>query len=248
VSTDRSTDADRAVRAAYARGLGAGDTPLDDGRVVVVERPDGHWGYLAVGASFANATLLSVAPELMEVAQTAAPEVHGPGALMRALSAIRDHQRSEGRELTLHAPSIGWSLGAPPPTVELPVGLEMRVVAAEELNSLIPTGGFENGAGPVDGSTGREVRNLYGVIVTEPDRIVAVAGVFDTYGLHEIGVDVVGDRQGDGLGRLVVAAAVREIVDRGGEPFYGCSPTNVVSQRTAWSVGFRPTMADAAIT
>jgi hypothetical protein len=248
VSTDRSTDADRAVRAAYARGLGAGEAPLDDGRVLVVERPDGHWGYLAVGAAFAHATLLSVAPELVEVARSVAPEVHGPGALLRSLSAIRDHERSAGRERTLHAPSIGWSLGAPPPTIELPDDLEVRVVTKDELNSLIPDGVFENGAGPADGTTGREFRNLYGVIVSEPGRPVAVAGVFDTYGLHEIGVDVVAERRGDGLGRLVVAAAVREIVSRGGEPFYGCSPTNVVSQRTAWSVGFRPTMADAAIT
>jgi len=248
VSTDRSTDADRAVRAAYAKGLGAGTASLDDGGVLVVERPEGHWGYLVVGASFAHATLLSVAPELVDVARSVAPAVHGPGALLRALSAIRAHERSEGRDRALHAPSIGWSLGAPPPTIDLPVGLELSVVEADELNSLIADGGFENGAGPADGSTGREFRNLYGVTLSGPQGLVAVAGAFDTYGLHEIGVDVVADRRGDGLGRLVVAAAVREIVGRGGEPFYGCSPTNVVSQRTAWSVGFRPTMADAAIT
>ena len=248
MSTDRSTGADRAVQAAYAKGLGAGEDPLHEGRVRVVERPDGHWGYLVVGASFARATLLSVAPELLDVARSVAPEAHGPGALLRALSAIRDHERSAGRERALHSPSIGWSLSTPPPTVEVPDGLELRAIAADELNSLIPGGGFENGAGPLDGSTGREVRNLYGVTVSSADQVVAVAGVFDTYGLHEIGVDVVADRRGDGLGRLVVAAAVREIVSRGGEPFYGCSPTNVVSQRTAVSVGFRPTMADAAIT
>jgi hypothetical protein len=248
VSTDRSTEADRAVRAAYARGLGAGEAPLDDGQVLVVDRPDGHWGYLAVGASFANATLLSVAPELVELARSVVPDVHGPGALLRSLSAIRDHECAAGRERALHAPSIGWSLGAPPSTVELPDDLELRVVTANELNSMIPDGGFENGAGPTDGSTGREVRNLYGVTVAAAGQVVAVAGVFATYGLQEIGVDVVAERRGDGLGRLVVAAAVREIVSRGGEPFYGCSPTNVVSQRTAWSVGFRPTMADAAIT
>lgn len=243
---DRSSDGDRAVRAAYARGLGAGDALLDDGRVLVVARPEQHWGYLVAGAAFADATLVSAAPEVLELARSVAPEAHGPGALLTTLSAIRDHERAAGRERTLHAPSIGWSLAEAHSILEIPAGMEVRTLTAAELNDLIGT--FENGAGPRDGSTGRAVRNLHGVALVLQQEVLAVAGVFDTYGLHEIGVDVVADRRGVGLGRLVVGMAIREILHRGGEPFYGCSPTNIVSQRTAWSAGFRPTMADTTIT
>lgn len=239
---------DLAVRRAFAAALGAPGAPLDDGRVLVVERPDDHWGYVACGAAFADATLVAVEPDLLGAARVAAPEAHGPGALLQILSATRDAGRDADRDVTLHAPGIGWIVTHPSTDAALPAGVQVNVVGADALNALIGDGRFPNGAGGSDGADGRSFRNQYGLILRADGEIVAVAGVFLSYGLHEIGVDVIEHQRGRGLGRSVVSAAVDEIQRRGEVPFYGCSPTNIASQRTALSTGFRPVLASASIT
>ena len=76
---------------------------------------------------------------------------------------------------------------------------------------------------------------------------MAVAGAFDTHGMLEIGVDVVRSHRGQRLATLVVSAMAREIMRRGEVPFYGCGATNIRSQRTAESCGFRIVCADAVV-
>jgi RimJ/RimL family protein N-acetyltransferase len=76
---------------------------------------------------------------------------------------------------------------------------------------------------------------------------VAVAGAFQTFGLLEIGVDVVPAFQGRGLAPLVVRAATAAILARGAEPFYACAATNIRSHRTALAAGFLPVCSDATV-
>jgi len=64
---------------------------------------------------------------------------------------------------------------------------------------------------------------------------------------HEIGVDVVKTRQGQGLAPVVVAAAAQAILEADGAPFYACEATNIRSQRTALSCGFIPVASDAFV-
>jgi GNAT superfamily N-acetyltransferase len=239
---------DLEVRRAFANDLGAPGEPLDDGRVIVVARPDDHWGYVACGAAFADATLVAVEPDLLPTARDASPGTHGPGALLQILSTTRDAARDADRDGTLHAPGIGWVVAHPSREAALPTGMQMEVVEADALSALIEDGRFENGAGRSDGADGRSFRNQCGLVLRADDEIVAVAGVFLSYGLHEIGVDVTERHRGRGLGRFVVSAAVEEIQRRGEVPFYGCSPTNIVSQRTALSAGFLPVLSSASIT
>jgi GNAT superfamily N-acetyltransferase len=239
----------REVHRAYCTGLGAAVDEVTAGRVVVVARPEQHWGFRAVGVAFADSTLLSVAPHWLDRARELAPEVHHHRVLLDVLSSLRDTANADGEEVTLHAPAMCWALGDEPSEPGLPEGLRFEVVSELWLNERISDGRFENGAGQVSGVDGRTYRNQFGVaVLDESDHPVAVAGVFLTYGLREIGIDVVEERRGEGIGRALVASTAREIVDRGYTPFYGCAPTNLPSVRTALSVGFVPVLADTTIT
>ncbi len=249
VSTGLLRSSESAIAAAYVEGLGCAEDAFQTGRLTVVDRPDDHWGYLASAVSFASGTVLAVAPELADVARDHAPEVHRqalslPFLARLASAAVRD----DGRPASVEPAAICWGLSAVPPPPPFPDDLTLEVVDAERLNELIGSGLFENGAGASDGSDGRRFRNLHGVaLVDEHGDIAALAGVFSTYGLHEIGVDVVPARQGQGLGQAIVSAAVRRILDLGAVPFYGCSANNIRSQRTALASGFLPVCADATV-
>jgi GNAT superfamily N-acetyltransferase len=106
---------------------------------------------------------------------------------------------------------------------------------------------FENGVGAA-GKDGREFRNRFALALYDAaGEIAAVAGAFDTYGMLEIGVDVLRGKRGQGLGRLVVSAMAREIMQRGETPFYGCGATNIRSHLTAESCGFRAVLSDATV-
>jgi GNAT superfamily N-acetyltransferase len=193
-------------------------------------------------------TLVSVAPELLDLARTTLPASHREAAGSDYLEALR----AEGVKLGLQkakvfAGDILWALSSAPGDPQLPAGLRFANVDLEQLNTELALGRFENGAG-IAGISGREVRNRYGVsVVDNAGEIVALAGVFDTYGLSEIGVDVVEPARGRGLGKAVVSAAVLEILRRDETPLYGCSRTNIRSQRTALSAGFLPVCAEGAV-
>jgi GNAT superfamily N-acetyltransferase len=247
-----------AVEAAYARSLGADPVDLSEDRVVVVERPPEVAWATAIVATFAAASLVSVPSWLLDAAAELSPAEHSlPGRSLTAhravtgapyLERLASRARDLGHDVAVHGPSIGWSLRAVPPPPAVPPDLRIEAVDAAWLNARIPSGELPNGAGPADGSSGREFRNLYGVAALDATgRVVAAAGVFDTYGLHEIGVDVAPGHRGRGLGTAVVAAAVHAILGRGAVPFYGCGPSNIRSQRTAISAGFVPVCADATI-
>jgi GNAT superfamily N-acetyltransferase len=238
------------AREAFGTGLGADAGVFVDDRLSIVERPELNWGYVVNGASFARGTLVAVAPALLEFARANAPAQHRDALGAQYLRNLRHEARRAGlgEALQAFAGSICWSLSHVPARPVLPPGFRFEAVDREWLNAEIPAGRFENGAGPADGGGGRSFRNSYGVsILDERGEIAALAGVFDTYGLSEIGVDVVPSYQGRGLGVAVVAAAVYAILDRGETPFYGCAPTNIRSQHTALASGFMPVCSDGTI-
>lgn len=241
---------ERAIREAYAAGLNGTVAAFEGDGVTIVERPEPNWGYVVNGTTFARGTLLAVAPELLEFARANAPAGHRAGTGMAFLSQLRGEavRLGLGENLTTFAGAICWGLAAVPDAPALPAGLRFEEVGADWLNARIPEGAFENGAGPADGGGGRAYRNKYGIAIRDTEgEVVALAGVFDTYGMEEIGIDVIGGRQGEGLGRAAVAAATRAILERGQIPFYGCAPNNIRSQRTALSTGFLPVCSDGVV-
>ena len=71
--------------------------------------------------------------------------------------------------------------------------------------------------------------------------LAALAGASaDTPLLWQIGVDVIPQYQGQGLGTYVVSLLKEEILNRGRIPFYGTSSANISSQNVARRCGFFP--------
>ena len=90
----------------------------------------------------------------------------------------------------------------------------------------------------IEGSMGR-------FAVFEDDRLVALATVEDKGDpVWEIGMDVVLDAKGRGLGRAVVAAAAAWILWEGRTVMASVGPFNVPSARTLRSVGLRYLIGD----
>jgi GNAT superfamily N-acetyltransferase len=238
----------RAVEQAYAAGLGVEPNRFHGNALIVVERPQENWGYDLFGSTFARGTVLAVAPDLVEFVRGLRADEHRWGTSGEFLEKVRNESRRLGRSVNAYGPSLGWALSSVPEDPPLPPDIEAAWVERDWLNDELKSGRFPNGAGPADGSGGRPFRNLYGVLLSDgAGEPVALAGVFDTYGLHEIGVDVADGWQGQGIGAAVVSLAVRGILERGATPFYGCSPTNIRSQRTALTVGFLPVCSDGSI-
>jgi predicted GNAT family acetyltransferase len=105
---------------------------------------------------------------------------------------------------------------------------------------------FENGVG--EAGEGREISNRFALAFYDVSGVLAsVAGAFETYGMLEIGIDVVRPYRGRGLGRLAVSTLAREIMRRGEIPFYSCAATNIRSHATAESAGFRPIISRATV-
>ncbi len=85
--------------------------------------------------------------------------------------------------------------------------------------------------------------SLAGFAVYEGDRLVALATVWDEGGdVWEVGMDVVQDAKLRGLGRAVVSAGVRWILDNGRLAVASTAQFNVPSARTLRSVGLRHVM------
>ena len=107
-------------------------------------------------------------------------------------------------------------------------------------------GALEYGVGEV-GVAGRSFRNRYAaVLFDEAQEPVAVGGVFETFGTHEIGVDVIrSHRQGPRLsGRRGGRARHRQA--RGSAALR--LRHNIGSQRTALAAGFLPLLSEGMVT
>lgn len=79
-----------------------------------------------------------------------------------------------------------------------------------------------------------------GYAVIEDGELVALAGVIHYgKGVEEIGMDVMPEARGAGLGRAVVGAAGSAIIERGNLALATTSPWNVPSARTLRSSGLR---------
>lgn len=231
-----------AVHAAYEAAFHAPPGAYAAGAVAVIARPgDAQFPYTAVASIGAGGSVLSVAPELLAVAESHLPADFAHIARAPFLS----HFLRDDSPASMGGPELLWALGSVPALPALPPGLQLDERDAAWMNAEQPSLRFPNGVGR-PGVNARESRNRFALVITgaagEP---VAVGGAFDSFGLLEIGVDVLPENQGSGLGRAVVAAAARAILDRGGTPLYGCAVDNIRSQRTALSVGFLPVLTEA---
>ena len=77
------------------------------------------------------------------------------------------------------------------------------------------------------------------------DEIMGMAGCSeDAPGFLQIGIDVLSQYRGRGVGTYLSLLMKNEIIRRGGMPVYGTAAANVHSQNIAMNCGFRPAWAE----
>ncbi|QRZ62434.1 GNAT family N-acetyltransferase [Rothia sp. ZJ932] len=70
---------------------------------------------------------------------------------------------------------------------------------------------------------------------------VAIAGASaDSQLARQIGIDVLPQHRGKGLASYLVERLAREVLTAGFVPFYGTSPSHILSQKVALNAGFEP--------
>ena len=84
--------------------------------------------------------------------------------------------------------------------------------------------------------------DVLAVIALDGDKICGMAGCSaDTPEMWQIGIDVLPEYRGKGIGKTLVALLRDEALRRGAIPYYGTSLSNIRSWKIALSCGFVPT-------
>lgn len=123
--------------------------------------------------------------------------------------------------------------------VQLPriPGYSIRWLEAHELENYRDNENFTNALGF------KELRPDVQVLAAFTDgQTVAIAGASEDSNLmRQIGVDVLPEHRGAGLASALVRALAEGIIAEGSLPFYGASPSHIVSQKVALKAGLQPT-------
>jgi hypothetical protein len=248
MDTARFQHAAAAVQAAFAQALACAPAAFATEQLTIVDRPDPPaWPYTALLVTCGTGTVLSLDRSYRAFVEAQAPDNHVNAMAPPFLQGLIEEGQQRGATLQTKAPGLCFTLAEPPGAVALPAGLTLRLVDADWMAEEMPRRRFENGVGE-RGVAARELRNQFAAVLFEAGgEPVAVAGTFLTYGLLEIGVDVIRPWRGSGLAPIVVRAAVAEILARGAVPFYGCAATNVRSHRTALAIGFLPVCSETYV-
>lgn len=84
-------------------------------------------------------------------------------------------------------------------------------------------------------------RDMLAVCAVSGQIILGMAGASsDSDMFWQIGIDILPQFRGKGLGAILVSALASEVFRRGAVPYYGTWPGNIASQKTAVKSGFRP--------
>lgn len=82
----------------------------------------------------------------------------------------------------------------------------------------------------------------------EKKKIMAMAGVSeDGSYLWQIGIDVLPEYEGRGLGMNLVTLMKQEVIRRGKAPFYGTAQSHAISRNVAIASGFLPAWAEIVV-
>ena len=84
-----------------------------------------------------------------------------------------------------------------------------------------------------------------GIGAYKDGKLLAMAGATsDSEMMWQIGINVMPEAEGLGIGTMLVSILKNEILERGKLPFYGTSMSHIASQRVALSAGFVPAWAE----
>lgn len=83
--------------------------------------------------------------------------------------------------------------------------------------------------------------DILGVAAFDGDNIIGMAGASaDSENLYQIGINVMPEYRGNGIGTNLVALLKQEVLKRGKVPFYGTAESHIVSRNIAIKAGFFP--------
>ncbi len=226
------------LKESFARLTGVDSSVFSQGGVTVTTRPEpSYWPFVAMIVGFGNGAVACFAGDFADWARQHAPRDVEPAAYTAIALAAEATRR--GQSIEPMPAMLGWALAHEPQPSEPPQGFELRRVDNAWMNEWQARDMFRNALGGPE-QEHRRFRNQFAHVLFADGQPVAAAGAYDSAGPLEIGVDVTPKMRGRQLAPIVVRATAREIVDAGRTPYYGCTVTNVASQRTALASGFLP--------
>lgn len=118
----------------------------------------------------------------------------------------------------------------------LPQGYTVRWLESSELDQYRGNPDFENALGFKELRPDVQVLGAYA-----EGELVALAGASeDSDWCRQIGIDVLTGHRGRGLASYLVRELSQAILTEGFVPFYGTSPSHIISQQVALNAGLRP--------
>lgn len=188
-------------------------------------------------ATMGMGAVMSVSSSIMPIAQLIARDRRGTEVCSAETIAVLN------RELFGHGSYIGalnqYYLPKTPynPHVRSE-GFEITVLEGEEIKQLYTFKGFYNAL--LYKSSG-ERYDMLAVCAVNGRRIMGIAGAAkDSTRLAQIGIDVLPEYRGMGVGTVLVSACADELFRRGMVPYYGTWSGNVISSRLCVDCGFYP--------
>lgn len=117
-------------------------------------------------------------------------------------------------------------------------GYSLRVFDGEEIKELYSCEGFSNAL--LYRAEGAR-RDILAVCAVNGRRVMGIAGASnDSPTMAQIGIDVLPEFRGMGVGAALVSACAGELLSAGYIPYYGTWSGNIISQRLAAKCGFVP--------
>lgn len=129
--------------------------------------------------------------------------------------------------------------GEPFPEVDLPKAFTYKwFETEEEIAAFYPNTHFQMA---LSAEYNPDRPDVIALAAMDGDKIIAVAGASaDTKDMWQVGIDVLPEYRGRGLGTKLVGALCRRIEEKGYLPFYGTAVANIHSQVIAARCGFYP--------
>lgn len=243
-------EASAALKRVLAGQMGCSVSDYESHALTIVERPEGsREPHLALATTCGTGSVLSVRdPRLGEWAREQTVQPHYRIFLPSFLEGLVAQARALGHEQPKsHSASSGMVLAELLEPPALPAGFELRELTHSEQLELRETKVFDNALLEPDERKVERFRTAFGAFA--PDGAVAgIAGVWDQYPrLDEIGLDVLRERRGLGIGRALTVHATHWIRQSGRWPIYTYGFTNTRSANNGLAAGFRPLWQIAAV-
>lgn len=200
-------------------------------RIFTDEPPLFRAASMGMGTVIAAADTVSPYAKLL-AEQRSGAEIFEAAAVSALNRELFTHGCSIGHQSQYYLPKTPYRSGA------RHEGYSLRVFEGTEINELYSCKGFSNAL--LYRSEGAR-RDILAVCAINGRRIMGIAGASnDSPVMAQIGIDVLPEFRGMGVGAALVSACAAELLAAGYIPYYGTWSGNIISQRLAAKCGFFP--------